>query len=123
MAGIGDAARRARILHGLDDVRQPRAGPRRRPAARAAEPRRVRRAEDGPPSMACSWPVPVKAGMDGAPWWTFDSHTVEKRPSRIKPPSERRPHHHRNSYPRFIAGKPSVHVFIRKIRKDFIELK
>jgi hypothetical protein len=30
------------------------------------------------------------------PWWTFDSHTVENRHSRIKPPSERRPHHHRN---------------------------
>ena len=32
--------------------------------------------------------------MDGAPWWTFDSHTVEARHRRIKPPSERRPHHH-----------------------------
>jgi hypothetical protein len=29
------------------------------------------------------------------PWWTFDSHTVEDRNIRIKPPSERRPHHHR----------------------------
>ena len=32
-------------------------------------------------------------------WWTFDSRTVENRPSRIKSPSERRPHHHRNTSP------------------------
>lgn len=31
------------------------------------------------------------------PWWIFDNHTVEVRHSRIKPSTERRPHHHRNS--------------------------
>jgi hypothetical protein len=29
-------------------------------------------------------------------WWIFDNHTVEARHRRIKPSTERRPHHHRN---------------------------
>ena len=30
-------------------------------------------------------------------WWIVDDHTVENRVMRIKPSTERRPHHHRNS--------------------------